>query len=50
MFDSLDEQIKLDEHKGTSNRERVGRWILMALVAVVVFVGIYFGIQTMKGS
>jgi hypothetical protein len=41
MFESLDEQIKLDEHKASSNNERMVRWALIVLVSVVVFGGVY---------
>jgi Ni,Fe-hydrogenase I cytochrome b subunit len=50
MFESLDEQIKLDEHKTTSNTERVFRWILVIAIALIVFGGLYWGVQSMQGS
>ena len=28
MFESLDEQLKLDAHKSTSSTERIIRWVL----------------------
>ena len=31
MFESLDEQIKLDAHRSTSNTERIIRWLLVIL-------------------
>jgi hypothetical protein len=49
MFESLDEQIKLDEHKSTSNTERVLRWILVIAIALIVFGAIYWGIHSMQG-
>ena len=42
MFESLDEQIKIDEHKAASNTERVVRWALIVLVSLAVFGGLYF--------
>ena len=42
MFESLDEQIKLDEHKASSNSERMIRWALIVLVSVIVFGGVYY--------
>jgi hypothetical protein len=50
MFESLDEQIKIDEHKATSNSERVMRWALILLISVIVFGGLYFGFYMLKGS
>ncbi|HYL37710.1 MAG TPA: hypothetical protein VEV17_17475 [Bryobacteraceae bacterium] len=45
MFESLDEQIKIDEHKASSNTERMIRWALIVLVSVIVFGGLYFGVH-----
>ena len=47
MFESLDEQIKLDEHKASSNTERMIRWGLIILLSVVVSGGLYFGVHLM---
>jgi hypothetical protein len=41
MFESLDEQMKVDEHKASSNTERMVRWGLIVLVSIVVFGGVY---------
>jgi len=48
MFESLDEQIKLDEHKASSNTERLIRWTLIVLISVIVFGGIYLGVHLMQ--
>ncbi len=50
MFDSLDEQIKLDEHKSSSNTERVIRWLLVIVISLVVFGGLYWGVHLMQGT
>jgi hypothetical protein len=50
MFESLDEQIKADEHKSVSNTERVIRWALVVVITVVVFGGLYWGVHLMQGS
>jgi len=47
MFESLDEQIKLDEHKASSNTERLVRWTLIVVLSVIVFGGLYFGVHLM---
>jgi hypothetical protein len=49
MFDSLDEQIKRDEHKSSSNAERMFRWGLGVAVAVVVFGGLYWAVHMLQG-
>jgi hypothetical protein len=50
MFDSLDEQIRKDEHKAVSNKERMMRWALILLITVIVFGGLYFGFTMLQGS
>jgi hypothetical protein len=50
MFESLDEQIKLDEHKSSSNTERMLRWVLGIAIALIVFGGLYWGVHMMQGS
>jgi hypothetical protein len=45
MFDSLDEQIKHDEHEQTSNRDRIIKWLIVAIVSIFVFAGLYLGVR-----
>lgn len=45
MFDSLDERIRQDDASETTPRERMFKWIAIAVLSVVVFGGIYFAIQ-----
>jgi membrane-associated phospholipid phosphatase len=49
MFDSLDEQLKVDAHKSTSSTERMLRWVLMIVIALIVFAAIYLGVHSMQG-
>lgn len=48
MFDSLDEQMKHDEHEQSSNKERLLRWVAVAIVSVLVFGGLYFGVRLVE--
>lgn len=48
MFDSLDEQIKKDEHKSVSNKERAMFWTVAILASVAIFGGIYAGMHYMQ--
>jgi hypothetical protein len=50
MFDSLDEQIKLDEHRSSSNMERAIRWLLIVVLSVIVFGGLYWAVHLMQGT
>ena len=48
MFDALADQIRRDEHIQVSTNERVVRWLAVAVLSVVVFGGLYFGIQLLN--
>lgn len=37
MFDTLEEQMKIDERKATTTRERMVCWSLIALFSVILF-------------
>jgi len=50
MFDSLDEQIRADEHRSVTSKERLLRWVLIAVVSIVVFGGLYIGVHLMQGT
>jgi hypothetical protein len=45
MFDSLDEQMRKDDNKVTSSKERMMRYALYAIAAAVVFGGLFFGVH-----
>lgn len=48
MFDSLDEQMKHDDQAVTTNREKILRWLMVAIVSVLVFGGLYFGVRLVE--
>ncbi len=48
MFDSLDEQIKRDEDRVSSGKERMVRWAIVLIAAVVVFGGLILGVHYMS--
>jgi hypothetical protein len=50
MFDSLDEQIKLDQHKSSSNTERVMFWLIVIVISLLVFGGLYWGVHLAQGT
>jgi hypothetical protein len=45
MFDSLDEQMKKDEDRETSPRERMMKYALYVAAAIAVFGGLYYGMH-----
>jgi uncharacterized membrane protein len=48
MFESLDEQMKHDEMEATTPRERYFKWVLVAIVSVVLFSGLYMGVRLLE--
>ncbi len=48
MFDSLDDQMKLDEQKESSKTERWLRWAAVAIASVVLFGGLYYGVRMLE--
>jgi len=47
MFDSLDDQMRKDEDRVSSGKERMMRWALYVLAAGIVFGGLIFGVHFM---
>ncbi len=48
MFDSLDDQMKMDEAKESTRTERWLRWTAVGVVSVLVFGGLYFGMHLLQ--
>lgn len=48
MFDSLDEQMKHDDREATSSKERVLRWVAVAVISVLLFGGLYYGVRLIE--
>jgi hypothetical protein len=47
MFDSLEEQMKKDEDRVSSKKERLARYILYLLAAVLIFGGLIIGVRSL---
>jgi hypothetical protein len=45
MFESLSDQIKADDRKEISTRERVVRYTLISVLSVVLFAGLYMAVR-----
>jgi hypothetical protein len=45
MFETLDERMKHDDDEVTTKRERLLKWLLVGVVAVVLFSGLYMGVR-----
>jgi hypothetical protein len=48
MFNSLDEEIKRDDHATSTARERWLRYAAVLLVSAVLFGGLYAGIRFLE--
>lgn len=45
MFDSLADRIREDEHKEETTTTKAIRWVVTAVVAVLLFGGLYYGVR-----
>jgi hypothetical protein len=45
MFESLADQIRNDEREQLSSRQRLVFWIVIGMVSILVFGGLYLGVQ-----
>jgi hypothetical protein len=48
MFDSLEEQMKKDEDRVSTKRERMMRYALYAIIGVALFIALIFAIHLMS--
>jgi hypothetical protein len=48
MFDSLDERIKHDDAVETSRRERIGKWVMVVILSILLFGGLYFAVRVLE--
>lgn len=48
MFDSLDDQMKVHEQKESTPTERWLRWTAVAIVSVLLFGGLYYGVRMLE--
>lgn len=48
MFDSLDEQMKHDDQAETTSKERVMRWLMIGVLSVLLFGGLFFGVRMLQ--
>ena len=48
MFDSLADRIREDDHKEVNTTERILHWVAIAVVSIVLFGGLYYGIRMIE--
>ena len=45
MFDSLADQVRKDQHQQTTPTERIIEGVVIAVLSVLLFAGLYFSIR-----
>lgn len=48
MFDSLSDRIKADEHNEVPQTERIIRWVVVAVLSILLFGGLYMGVRMLQ--
>jgi len=48
MFESLSDRIKEDEHKEVNQTERIIRWVVVAVLSILLFGGLYMGVRMLE--
>jgi hypothetical protein len=48
MFESLSDRIKQDDQKEEPNAERMIKWAVVAVISVLIFGGLYFGVSVLQ--
>ena len=48
MFESLDDQMKHDAQAGKTQKERLLEYLAIAILSVVVFAGLFFGVRMLE--
>ena len=48
MFDSLADRMKEDEHKEVNQTERIIRWVVVAVLSILLFGGLYMGVRMLE--
>ncbi len=48
MFDSLADRIREDEHKEVTKTERIIRYVVIAVLSLALFGGLYYVVQHLE--
>lgn len=44
MFEVLDDQMKMDEQRASTKRERIILWAVITVLSIILFGALYFGL------
>lgn len=48
MFDSLSDQIRDDSRGQNTTRERIVKYLVIAVLSLAAFAGLYFGVRMLE--
>ena len=48
MFDTLADRIRADEQSTVNKTERIFRWVMVAVISVLLFGGLYLGVKLIE--
>jgi hypothetical protein len=48
MFESLDDRMKQDEREVTTTKERLLKWVVVGVISVIVFGGLWMGVRMLE--
>jgi hypothetical protein len=48
MFDSLADRMREDDHQEVKTSERIIRWLVISVLSIVLFGGLYLGIRMLE--
>jgi hypothetical protein len=48
MFESLADRMREDDHQEVKTSERIIRWLVISVLSVVLFGGLYLGIRMLQ--
>jgi hypothetical protein len=48
MFETLDDRMKQDEAEHTTPKDKILRWLLVGVVSLVLFGGLYMGVRLLE--
>jgi hypothetical protein len=50
MFRTLQDQMKIDDQRTTTKQARVVFWLVIAVLSIISFSALYFGLVLLQGS
>jgi hypothetical protein len=48
MFDSLDDKMKADDAAEVSRKERIVKMVIVAILSVLLFAGLYYAVRLLE--